>query len=151
MPFGLGKSEKQPDQEGDPQNEDALEGALEATAVDTEDDDPSPAYDPPAAAQAQEENSGAMAFRPSFLDSDTPGERAPAAPQVGGDAFFISVARDDGSDIHCFDGPVQAQAFVEQLLEEGVPEENVTAFSGRRVSLKVTHRPVVKLVTSQDE
>jgi hypothetical protein len=150
MPFGLGKSEKMPDHEGDPENEDAMENGQDATAVDTEDDDTFPTDDPPAAGQPQEESPSAMAFRPSFLDSDDPSERTPATPPPKGDAFFISVARDDDSEIHYFDGPSQAQMFVEQLLEEGVPEEDVTAFSGHRVSLKVTHRPVVKLVASQD-
>lgn len=150
MPFGLGKSEKHPDYEGDPENEDALEGGQDATAADIEGDDPSPPDDPPAADQPQEESSSAMAFRPSFLDSDAPDERTPATQPPKGDAFFISVTRDDETEIHCFDGPSQAQTFVEQLLEEGVPEEEVTAFSGRRVTLRVTHRPVVKLVTSQD-
>ncbi len=92
-----------------------------------------------------------MAFRPTFLDSDAPGERAPAAQPPKGDAFFVSVTKDGGTETHRFDGPSQAQTFVQQLLEEGVPQEEVTAFSGRRMALRVTRRPIVKLVTSQDD
>ncbi len=144
MAFGLGKSEKQPEHEGDP--EDSPGG----TAAHTEDGDPSPADESPAVRQPHEESRDAMAFRPSFLDSDTPGERAPATQPPKGDAFFISVAKNGEAEIHRFDGPSQAQTFVEQLLEDGVPQEEVTAFSARQVTLRVTHRPIVTLVTSQD-
>ena len=118
MPLGLGKSNKQPEHESDPANEEAPD---------------------------------AMAFRPTFLDSDAPGERAPAAQPPKGDAFFVSVIRDGGTETHHFDGPSQAQTFVEQLLEEGVPQEEVTAFSGRRMALRVSRRPIVKLVTGQGD
>ncbi len=118
MPFGRGKSDKQPEHESDP---------------------------------AKEEAPDVMAFRPTFLDSDAPGERAPAAQPPKGDAFFVSVTRDGGTETHRFDGPSQAQTFVEQLLEEDVPQEEVTAFSGRRMALKVSRRPIVKLVTGQDD
>ena len=118
MPFGRGKSDKQPEHESDPANEMAPD---------------------------------AMAFRPTFLDSDAPGERAPAAQPPKGDAFFVSVTRDGGTETHRFDGPSQAQTFVEQLLEEGVPQEEVTAFSGHRMALRVTRQPIVKLITGQDD
>jgi hypothetical protein len=118
MPFGRGKSDKLPEHESDPANEEAPD---------------------------------AMAFRPTFLDSDTPGERAQAAPPPKGDAFFVSVTRDGGTETHRFDDPSQTQTFVEQLLEEGVPQEEVTAFSGHRMALRVTRRPIVKLVTGQDD
>ncbi len=100
---------------------------------------------------AKEEAPDVMAFRPTFLDSDAPSERAPAAQPPKSDAFFVSVTKDGGTETHHFNGPSQAQTFVEQLLEEGVPQEEVTAFSGRRIALRVSRRPIVKLVTSQDD
>jgi hypothetical protein len=141
MPLGLGKSDKQPEHESDPANEEAPHGRQGAGTADQ----------PHAEGQPQEEAPDAMAFRPTFLDSDAPGERAPAAQPPKGDAFFVSVTKDGGAETHRFDGPSQAQTFVEQLLEEGVPQEEVTAFSGRRMALRVTRRPIVKLVTSQDD
>jgi len=141
MPFGLGKSDKQPEHEGHPPTEEALRGSQGAGTADSPNPDGQPKEDTP----------DAMAFRPTFLDSDAPSERAPAAQPSTGDVFFVSVTRDGGIETHRFDDPSEAQAFVEQLLEEGVPQEEVTAFSGRRVSLRVTHRPTVKLVASQDD
>ncbi len=141
MPFSRGKSDKQPEHESDPANEEAPHGRQGAGTADQ----------PHAGGQPQEGAPDAMAFRPTFLDSDAPGERAPAAQPPKGDAFFVSVTRDGGTETHRFDGPSQAQTFVEQLLEEGVPQEEVTVFTGRRATLKVTHRPVVKLATSQDD
>jgi hypothetical protein len=151
MPFGLSKSDKQPEHESDPANEETLEDRQGAVAADTEGSGPFPVDQPDADGHPKEENPDAMAFRPAFLSSDAPGERAPAVQPPKGDAFFVSVSKDGGIETRRFDGPSQAQTFVEQLLEEGVPQEEVTAFSGRRVTLKVTRRPIVKLVTSQDD
>jgi len=151
MPFSRDKSDKQPEHESDPAKEEALESSPGAGTADPESSGPFPADQPHAGGQPQEEAPDAMAFRPTFLDSDAPSERAPGAQPPKGDAFFVSVTKDGGTEIHRFDGPAQAQTFVEQLLEEGMPQEEVTAFSGRRVALRVTHRPIVKLVTSQDD
>jgi hypothetical protein len=151
MPFGLHKSDKQPEHESNPAKEEALEDGQGANTAHAEGSGPSPTSQPQTGGQPQEEDRGAMAFRPTFLDSDTPSERAPAAQPPKGDAFFVSVTRDGGIQTHRFDGSSQAQTFVEQLLEEGVPQEEVTAFSGRQVALRVSHRPVVKLATSQDD
>ena len=141
MPLGRGKSDKQPEHESDPAKENAPHSRQGTGTADQQH----------AGGQPQEEAPDAMAFRPTFLDSDAPSERAPAAQPPKGDAFFVSVTRDGGTETHRFDGPSQAQTFVEQLLEEGVPQEEVTAFSGRRMALRVTRRPIVKLVTSQDD
>ena len=151
MPFGRGKSDKQPEHESDPAKEETLERSQGAGTADPESSGPFPADQPHAGGQPQEEAPNVMAFRPTFLDSDTPSERPPGAQPPRGDAFFVSVTRDGGIETHRFDGPSQAQAFVERLLEEGVPQEEVTAFSGHRVALRVTHQPIVKLVTSQDD
>jgi len=141
MPFGRGKLDKRPEHESDPANKEALEGSQGAGTADQ----------PHAGGQRQEEAPDAMAFRPAFLDSDAPSERPPGAQSPKGDAFCVSGTRDGVIETHRFDGPSQAQTFVEQLLEEGVPQEEVTVFSGRRVALRVTHQPIVKLVTSQDD
>ena len=141
MPLGLDKSDKQPKHEGDPASEEPLQESQGAGSADPPNPDDQPKEDIP----------DAMAFRPAFLDSDTPSERAPTAQPPTDDIFFVSVTKDGGIETHRFDDPSEAQAFVEQLLEEGVPQEEVTAFSGRRVALRVTHRPIVKLVASQDD
>jgi hypothetical protein len=141
MPFGLGKSDKQPEHEDHPPTEEALRGSQGTGTADP----PNPGGQP------KEDIPDAMAFRPAFLDSDTPSERAPAAQPPTDDIFFVSVTRDGNTETYRFDDPSEAQAFVEQILEEGVPQEEVTAFSGRRVALRVTHRPIVKLVASQDD
>lgn len=154
MPFGLGKSDKQPEHDSHPANEEALVDRPDPTIADTEDSDAHAANQTPAEGQPQAEAPDAMAFRPAFLSSDAPTERSERAPAVQppkGDAFFVSVTRNGTVETHRFDGPSQAQTFVEQLLEEGVPQEEVTVFTGRRATLKVTHRPVVKLATSQDD
>jgi hypothetical protein len=151
MPFGLHKSDKQPEHESDPAKDEALESGHGVGADDAEGNGSSPADQLPAEGQPQKAAPDAMAFRPAFLDSDVPSERAPAVQPPKGDAFFVSVTRNGGVETHRFDGPSQAQTFVEQLLEEGVPQEEVTVFTGRRATLKVTHRPVVKLATSQDD
>jgi hypothetical protein len=151
MPFGLHKSDKQPERESDPAKDEALESGQGVGAADAEGNGSSPADQLPAEGQPQEAAPNSKAFRPVFLDSDAPSERAPAVQPPKGDAFFVSVTRNGGTENHRFDGPSQAQTFVEQLLEEGVPQEEVTVFTGRRATLKVTHRPVVKLATSQDD
>jgi hypothetical protein len=151
MPLGLGKSDKRPEHESDPAKEETLEDRQGAGTVDPESSGPFPAGQPHAGGQPQEQAPDVMAFRPTFLDSDAPSERTPADQPPKGDAFFVSVTRDGGTETHRFDGPSQAQTFVEQLLEEGVPQEEVTAFSGRRMALRVSRRPIVKLVTSQDD
>ncbi len=136
MPFGLRKSEKQP------------EGKVEE----------GPSFPDSPAIEAQTgENAPQMpiTFRPAFLDEDQQGEgvsaRAPAAKPPAGDAFFVSVTQDGNSEVHRFDDPSTVQAFVEELLEKGTPEELVTAFSGRKLALRVSRRPVVKLVSSQKD
>ncbi len=147
MPFGLGKSDKQPEHEDHPPTEEALresQGAITADPPITA-DPANPADEP------KEDTSEGMTFRPTFLDSDAPSEPAPAAQPPADDFFFVSVTRDGGSETRRFDDPSEAQAFVEQLLEEGVPQEEVAAFSGRRVALRITHRPTVKLVARQDD
>lgn len=150
MPFGLGKPEKRPGEEIDPPAEEALEGNQGAPAADPDGGDSFP-VDQPDAGRQREGAPDAMAFRPAFLDSGTPREQEAAAHPPKGEAFFVSVTRDGETETHRFDEPSRAQTFVEQLLEEGVPEEEVSAFSGRRVALKITHRPVVRLATGQDE
>ncbi len=151
MPFGLHKSDKQSEHEDDPAKEEAVESEHDAGTADAEGSGPSPADQPRAEGQPQEENADAMAFRPAFLDSDTPSEPAPAAQPPKGDAFFVSLTRDGAIETHRFDGPSQAQTFIEQLLEEGVSQEEVNVFTGRQATVKVTHRPIVKLATSQDD
>jgi hypothetical protein len=150
MPFGLGKPEKRPGEEIDPAEEETLEADQGAPAADPDGSDPLP-VDQPDATRQPEEAPGAMAFRPAFLDSGTPREQGPAVHPPKGDAFFVCVATDGETETHRFDEPTQAQTFVEHLLEEGVPQEEMTAFIGHRMALKVTHRPVVKLSTGQDE
>ncbi len=151
MPFSRGKSDKQPEHESDPAKEEAPEGRQGTGTADPESSGRFPTDQQRARGQPQEEAPDVMAFRPTFLDSDAPSERAPAAQPPKSDAFFVSVTKDGGTETHRFDGPSQAQTFVEQLLEEGVPQEEVTAFSGRRMTLRVSRRPTVKLVTSQDD
>lgn len=150
MPFGLGKPERRPGEETDPAAEETLEGNQGAPTADPDGSGPFP-VDQPDAGRQPEGAPDAMAFRPTFLDSEAPREQGPAAQPPKGDAFFVSVTRDVETETHRFDEPSQAQTFVEHLLEEGVPQEEVTAFSGRRIALKVSHRPIVKLTTGQDE
>ena len=121
-----------------------------------EGESPAPA-DPPAtedqAQTAQEYR--APRFRPDYLDEDAPrigtAAKKPARERPEGDTFFVSVSKQDGSETHRFEDPIEAQTFVEQLLEDGVPQEEVTAFSGRKLSLAVSHRPIVKLLSSQED
>ena len=149
MPFGLAKSEKHPKEDGE-----------DTSSADAEDEgeggDPSSIADSPAAVDQTEESAPyqPMVFRPAFLDAATSGEGAAApapAPPPEGDVFFVSVTQDGGAEVHRFDGPTEAQAFVAQLLEKGVPQEEVAAFSGRKLSFTVSHRPIVKLVGGQED
>lgn len=118
----------------------ATEGASPATA------------DPPATEdQANTDKEyRAPVFRPDYLDEDAARESAaastPAREPPVGDTFFVSVTKKDGFETHRFENPIEAQTFVEQLLEDGVPQEEVTAFGGRKLALAVSHRPIVKLV-----
>ena len=97
-----------------------------------------------------------MSFRPDYLDDTAPVEQAPATavaeakPLPHGDAFFVSVTRDGAAEIHRFDSAIEAQDFVEQQLEDGVGQDDVTAFSGRRLAFNVSHRPIVKLLTQEE-
>ena len=97
-----------------------------------------------------------MSFRPDYLDDTAPYEGAPATavadvrPLPQGDAFFVSVTRDGASEIHRFDSAAEAQAFVEEQLGDGVQQDDVTAFSGRRLAFNVSHRPIVKLLTQEE-
>lgn len=151
MPFGIHKPDKQPENESDPAKEEDVEDKQDADTTDSAGSGSSTADQPRTDDQSQEGSPGAMAFRPTFLDCDAPSERTPAAQQPKGDAFFVSVTKDGSIETHRFDGPSQVQTFIEQLLEEGVSQEEMAAFSGRRMALKVTHRPVVKLAVSQDD
>ena len=56
----------------------------------------------------------------------------------------------DGSDEASADSAVEAQDFVEQQLGDGVGQEDVTAFSARRLAFHVSHRPIVKLLTQEE-
>jgi hypothetical protein len=112
-----------------------------------EEDEQTASVEEVAAASDEEETFRAPEFRPAYMDENRPSETAPAPP---GDAFFVTVNGADGAAVHRFDDPAMAQQFVEQLLEEGVPEGDVTAFSARRLALHVRHRPVVTLLTSEE-
>ena len=160
MPFGLGKSEKRTEDEDMAQKQTA-EGSEVAPATGSdngtrEDDSPATA-DPPATEDQAETGKEyrAPSFRPDYLDEDAPTGSAaattPARKPPKGDTFFVSVTKQDGNETHRFEDSIEAQAFVEHLLEEGVPQEEVTAFSGRKLALAVTHRPIVKLLSSQED
>ncbi len=94
-------------------------------------------------------------FRPDYLDEDAPRKvtaaTTPAREPPQGDTFFVSVTKQEGIETHRFEDPIKAQGFVEQLLEDGLPQEEVTAFSGRKLALAVSHRPIVKLLSSQED
>jgi hypothetical protein len=159
MGFGLGKSEKRLEDEGEAALEETLEGSDDVPAPDSEheaESGGSPIADAPAA-EAQTKESAAYrpeAFRPSFLEDEAPRDATVAAsppPPPSGDTFFVSVTRQETTEIRRFDSPAEAQTFVEHLLEEGLPEEEVAAFSGQRLSFKVSHRPVVKLSTTEPD
>ena len=133
MPFGLGKSEKRAEDEGDTVREEVLEGS--DVASDDQGEESAPAR--------------STSFPPAFLGegATTP----PAQPAPDGDAFFVSVTRQDSAETHRLGSPAEAQALLERLLEEGVPQEAISAFSGRKLTLKVSHRPIVKLSGAREE
>lgn len=148
MPLGLGKSDEPAD---------VLDEALEAEAVPTEEasegGEDSPVTDAPPSEGAREDGGrlNTPSFRPSFLDEAEASTPAAAHPAPQGDVFFVTMTREDGTEIHRFDDPAEAQTFVEQLLTEGMAEGEVTAFSGHKLSVAVSHRPVVKLLTNQED
>ncbi len=159
MPFGLGKSEKRTEDE-DMAPKRTAEGSEVAPATGSgngarEGDSPATAN---AAATEDQAKTGeeyrAPKFRPDYLDEDAPRKgtaaTTPAREPLDGDTFFVSVTKQNGSETHRFEDPIEAQTFVEQLLEDGVPQEEVTAFSGRKLALAVSRRPIVKLLSSQE-
>ncbi len=160
MPFGLGKSEKRTEDEDMAPKRTAEDSEVApATGSDNgaqEGDSPTTA-DPPATEDQAKTGKEyrAPVFRPDYIDEDTSREGAaattPAREPLEGDTFFVSVTKQDGSETHRFEDPAEAQAFVEQLLEDGVPQEEVTAYSGRKLALAVSHRPIVKLMGSQKD
>ena len=160
MPFRIGKSEKRTEDE-DMALKETAEGDEVAPSSGSDNGarkgDSSATEDPPVTEDQAETGKayGTPKFRHDYLDEDAAREGAAAAtptrPQPHADVFFISVTKKDGSETHIFADPVEAQTFVEQLLEEGVAREEVTAFSGRKLALEVTHRPIVKLLGSQQD
>ncbi len=160
MPFGLGKSEKRTEDE-DMASKETAEGSEVAPATGSgngarEDDSPATANAPATEDQAKQgKEYRAPTFRPDYLDEDEPRKGAaattPAREPLDGDTFFVSVTKQNGSETHRFEDPIEAQGFVEQLLEDGIPQEEVTAFSGRKLALAVSRRPIVKLLSSQED
>ncbi len=160
MPFGLGKSEKRTEDEDMAQKKTADGGEVApATGSDkgTQKGDSPATADPPATEDQAKtgEEYRVPTFRPDYLDENTrrkgTAPTTPAREPLEGDTFFVSVTKQDGSETHRFEGPIEAQAFVEQLLGDGVPQEEVTAFSGRKLALAVSRRPIVKLLSSQED
>ncbi|OGO46238.1 MAG: hypothetical protein A2W34_04865 [Chloroflexi bacterium RBG_16_64_32] len=159
MPFGRGKADKRPEDAADEAPEEMAEVGGDAPAGDSQDETggdgsfvDSPSTEPQTPASAPQMP---IEFRPSFLDEDQSSKGAPAttlaAEPPEGNAYFVSITHDGDSEIRRFDDPSAAQAFVEEILEKGTPEEHVTAFSGRKLALTVSHRPVVKLVSGQED
>src|SRR3972149_5888097 len=122
MPFGLSEPTRTED-------EDAVQRETLAG------DDEAPAAAPAGTGETEGEPYRRMSFRPDFLDDAAPSEGAITPPAVRpppqGDAFFVSVTRDGATELHRFDRAAEAQAFVEEQLGGGVPQEDVTAFTGR--------------------
>ena len=157
MPFNSSKSARPEDEHTVQQ--DALEGNIEESA-NTDDGAGGSEAQETSVPAGNGQTGGApyrrMSFRPDYLDDTAPREGAPATavadvrPLPQGDAFFVAVTRDGASEIHRFDGAAEAQAFVEEQLGEGVQQEDVTAFSGRRLAFNVSHRPIVKLLTQEE-
>ena len=160
MPFGSSKSAHPEDE--DAIQQDTSDRNVEESA-DAEDGGDGDAQGTSAPAGNGETEGGAyrrMSFRPDYLDDTAPHEGATATatataitevrPLPHGDAFFVSVTRDGASELHRFDSAIEAQAFVEEQLGDGVQQEDVTAFSGRRLAFNVSHRPIVKLLTQED-
>lgn len=152
MPFGLSESTRPEDE--DAVQQETLDGDDEASADaggGAGDAGPQETDAPAGNGQTEGEPYKRMSFRPDFLDDTAPSEGATTAtavrPLPQGDAFFVSVTRDGATELHRFDSAAEAQAFVEEQLGDGVPQEDVTAFSGRRLAFNVSHRPIVKLFT----
>ena len=155
MPFGLSESTRPEDE--DAVQQENLDGDDEASADAGDgagDAGPQETDAPAGNGQTEGEPYKRMSFRPDFLDDAAPSEGATTAtavrPLPQGDAFFVSVTRDGATELHRFDSTVEAQTFVEEQLGDGVPQEDVTAFSGRRLAFNVSHRPIVKLFTQED-
>ena len=157
MPFGLSKSSQPEDEDPVPQetangdDEASTDTGDGAAVVDRQ------AKDAPAGnGQTEGAPYKRMSFRPDYLDDTAPHEGATVTavaevrPLPQGDAFFVSVTRDGAPELHRFDSAVEAQAFVEEQLGGGVQQEDVKAFSGRRLAFNVSHRPIVKLLTQED-
>jgi len=152
MPFGLSEPTRPEDEEAvqqetlDGASPDAGNGAADSIAGETD----APADN----GQTEAEPYKRMSFRPDFLDDAAPSEGATTAtavrPLPQGDTFFVSVTRDGAAELHRFESALEAQAFVEEQLGDGVQQEDVTAFSGRRLAFNVSHRPIVKLFTQED-
>ena len=149
MPFGSSKS-------AHPEDEDAIQ--QDTPDGNAEEGDGQETSAPAGNGQTEGAPYKRMSFRPDYLDDTAPHEGAPATataiaevrPLPQGDAFFVSVTRDGVSDLHRFDSATEAQAFVEEQLGGGVQQDDVTAFSGRRLAFNVSHRPIVKLLTQED-
>jgi len=155
MPFGLSEPARPEDAEAvqqetldgdDGASADAGDGAGDAIPRETD----APANN----GQTEAEPYKRMSFRPDFLDDAAPSGGATTAtavrPLPQGDAFFVSVTRDGATELQRFESALEAQAFVEEQLGDGVQQEDVTAFSGRRLAFNVSHRPIVKLFTQED-
>jgi hypothetical protein len=155
MPFGLSEPTRPEDEEAvqqetldgdDEESADAGDGAEDGDAQETS----APANN----GQTEAEPYKRMSFRPDFLDDAAPSEGATTAtavrPLPQGEAFFVSVTRDGATELQRFDSAVEAQAFVEEQLGDGVPQDDITAFSGRRLAFNVSHRPIVKLFTQEE-
>jgi hypothetical protein len=147
MPFGLSEPTRPEDEEAVQQE--TLDGD-DAASADAGNGADAPADNGQTAAEPYKR----MSFRPDFLDDAAPSEGATTAtavrPLPQGDTFFVSVTRDGAAELHRFDSALEAQAFVEEQLGDGVQQEDVTAFSGRRLAFNVSHRPIVKLFTQED-
>ena len=154
MPLGLSKSSRPEDE--DPVQQETANGDDEASADAGDGAGDAGPQETDAPAGNGHTEAGAykrMSFRPDFLDDATPAEAATATavrPLPQGDTFFVSVTRDGNPELHRFDSALEAQAFVEEQLGDGVPQEDVTAFSGRKLAFNVSHRPIVKLFTQED-
>jgi len=157
MPFGLSKSGRPEDE--DAVNEETFAGGEEPSADRGDGAAASDTQESEAPAGNGNGESGAyqrMSFRPDYLDDAAPQEKAQATavaeakPLPQGDTFFVSVTRDGTAELHRFDSAIEAQAFVEEQLGEGAQQEDIAAFSGRRLAFNVSHRPIVKLLTQEE-
>ena len=151
MPFGSSKSARPEDE--DAVQQDTPDGNAEEGAGNGDGQETSA---PAGNGQTEGAPYKRMSFRPDYLDDTAPHEQAPATavaeirPPPQGDTFFVSVTRDGVPDLHRFDSAIDAQAFVEEQLGDGVQQDDVTAFSGHRLAFHVSHRPIVKLLTPEE-